>query len=171
VLVSTTYSKSSSNHVWIWLHNRSRENGFLFFMQQLELKSIYILCRNCSFSHKERNKIGLQFWIFLRFYMIFPRFSTRGQSLTFGFTNRSLDFTVRPLEGNHLLQLGPWARPPAGIAGIRPREGRDWPGKWSGMMRDSPRVDLRGWKRREVLRRASSVVPWMGSRGSFCSGE
>jgi hypothetical protein len=29
----------------------------------------------------------------------FPRFNTRGQSLTFGFTNKSLDFTVRPLGG------------------------------------------------------------------------
>jgi hypothetical protein len=85
--------------------------------------------------------------------MIFPRFSTRGQNLTFGFTNRSLGFTVRPLGGNQLLQLSPKAQPAAGIAGIRPREGRDWPGKRTGMMRDSPRVGLRGWRRREVLRR------------------
>jgi hypothetical protein len=103
--------------------------------------------------------------------MIFPRFSTRGQSLTFGLTNRSQDFTVRPLGGVHLLQLGPWARPTAGIAGIRPREGRELPGKWSGMMRDSPRVGLSGWRRRVVLRRVSSAVPWMGSRGSIYSCE
>jgi hypothetical protein len=102
--------------------------------------------------------------------MIFPRFSTRGQSLTFGFMNRSLDFTVRPLDGKHLLQMGPRARPAAGIAGIRPREGRDWPGKWPGMMRDSPRVYLRGWRRREVLRRGVSADPGSSGRWSLNFG-
>jgi hypothetical protein len=63
---------------------------------------------------KSTENLVLQFLDFLRFYMIFPKFSTRGQSLTFGFTNRSLDFTVRPLGGVHILQLSPWARPAAG---------------------------------------------------------
>jgi hypothetical protein len=35
-------------------------------MQKLELKSIYVLCRNCSSSHTEHNKIG--FAIFGFFY-------------------------------------------------------------------------------------------------------
>jgi hypothetical protein len=102
--------------------------------------------------------------------MIFSRFSTRGQSLTFSFTNRSLDFTVRPLGGVHLLQLGPWARPATGIARIWPSEGRDWPGKWPGMMGDSPRVDLRGWRRREVLRRGVSAAPGSSGRWSLNLG-
>jgi hypothetical protein len=162
----------AQDHVWILQKHRSRYFTFQFFKQKLKLKSIYMLCKSGSSSHTEHNKIGFAiFGFFLRFYMSFPRFSTRGQSLTFGFTNWSLDFTVRPLGGVHLLQLGPWARPAAGIAGNRPREGRDWPGKWTGMMRDSPRVDLRGWRQREVLRLVSSALPWMGSRGSFCSGE
>jgi hypothetical protein len=101
----------------------------------------------------------------------FSKVQHKGSKSDFGFTNRSQDFTVRPLGGVHLLQLGPWARPAAGIAGIRPREGRDLPEKWSGMMRDSPRVSLSGWRRRVVLQRVSSAVPWMGSRGSIYSWE
>jgi hypothetical protein len=63
-----------------------------------------------------------------------------------------------------------------GVASSRDRRnpakgGPGLAGKVAGMMRDSSRVDLRGWKQREVLRRASSAVPWMGSRESFCSGE
>jgi hypothetical protein len=111
---------------------------------------------------------------FLDFSMVLYDFSKvqhKGSKSDFGFTNRSQDFTVRPLGGVHLLQLGPWARPAAGIAGIRPREGRDLPEKWSGMMRDSPRVSLSGWRRRVVLQRVSSAVPWMGSRGSIYSCE
>jgi hypothetical protein len=84
--------------------------------------------------------------------MDFTRCSTLDLDLKLILREQVPDFTVRPLDGKHLLQLGPWMRPAAGIAGIRPRVGRDWPGKWPGMMRDSPRVDLRGWRRREVLR-------------------
>jgi hypothetical protein len=38
-------------------------------------------------------------------------------------------------------------------------------------MRDSPRVDLRGWRRREVLRRESSTVEVHGVRWELRSGE
>jgi hypothetical protein len=34
-------------------------------MQNLELKSIYILCRNCSSSYTEHNKIGFAIFGFL----------------------------------------------------------------------------------------------------------
>jgi hypothetical protein len=33
-------------------------------MQKLELKSIYILCRNCSSSYTKHNKIGFAFGFF-----------------------------------------------------------------------------------------------------------
>jgi hypothetical protein len=59
----------------------------------------------------------------------------------------------------------------AASSGDRQNPAKGGPGKWPGMMRDSPRIDFRGWRRREVLRRVSSAVPWMGSRGSFCCGE
>jgi hypothetical protein len=48
---------------------------------------------------------------------------------------------------------------------------RNWPGKWPGMMRDSPRVDLRVWRRREMLRRESSAVAVHGGRWELRSGE
>jgi hypothetical protein len=49
-------------------------------MLKLELKSIYMLCRNCSPSQTEHNKIGFAiFWIFLRFYMDFTRCSWNTQ--------------------------------------------------------------------------------------------
>jgi hypothetical protein len=39
------------------------------------------------------------------------------------------------------------------------------------MMRDSPRVDLRGWRRREVLPRESSAVAGHGGRWELRSGK
>jgi hypothetical protein len=33
-------------------------------MQTLELKSIYMLCRNCSPSHTDHNKIGFAIFVF-----------------------------------------------------------------------------------------------------------
>jgi hypothetical protein len=49
--------------------------------------------------------------------------------------------------------------------------GSGWAGKWPGMMRDSPRIDLRGWRRREVLQRESSAVAVHGGRWELRFGE
>jgi hypothetical protein len=48
-------------------------------MQKLELKSIYMLSRNCSPSHTEHNKIGLEIFGFFYDFIFILQVATKTQ--------------------------------------------------------------------------------------------
>jgi hypothetical protein len=69
-----------------------------------------------------------------------------------------LSFANRPLKRTLTLQLGPWAQAAVRIAGIRPREGRNRPGKGGVVLRGSPTTDSRGWMARRACQRLATVA-------------
>jgi hypothetical protein len=104
-------------------------------MQKLELKSIYIFCRNCSSSYTEHNKIGFAiFGFFYDFILNLQITGSRGKSwknlLALGPLELSkpykqtLDFCTQPLEDNSPSESYPPAAEQA-----RRRRGRAGGGK------------------------------------------
>jgi hypothetical protein len=148
-------------------------------MQKLELKSIYILCRNCSSSYTERNKIGFEiFGFFYDFILNLQITGSRGKSwknlLALGPLELSkpykqtLGFYTQTLENNSPSQSYPPAAEQA-----RRRRGWAGGGKQVRGMSDWTHVwPIRGGgSSGEGVRRWPMAKQWQHGRRGSGSGE
>jgi hypothetical protein len=101
MLVSTIYQNPAQDNAWILQKHRSRYFTFQFFKKKLKLKSINMLCKSCSSSHTEHNKIG--FAIFGFFYKLILNLQSTGPQSK---TGKNL-LLPNPLESFELSQKGP----------------------------------------------------------------
>jgi hypothetical protein len=109
-------------------------------MQNLELKSIYMLCRNCSSRYTKHHKIGFAIFGFFYDFILNLQVTTKTHQRV------KNHITKRPLEVSNLhksalgLRTDPWGEPRprnvvlGGLGAVRPagfRRARrwSWPGK------------------------------------------
>jgi hypothetical protein len=77
-------------------------------------------------------------------------------------------FANRPLKRTQTLQLGPWAQAATRIAGVRPREGWNRPGKGGVVLRGSATTDFGGWTARRACQRGGLPATGNGGRRELC---
>jgi hypothetical protein len=163
-------------------YNKSRFNGFLFFMQQLTWKRMVMVYKHCRVLHKESNKIGFAFFFIMLWFS--TNFTRIGQTPTplkihiyrqdpgkfLFFTDIPLIYEKLPgkIRGSAMSPLG------AAVGGSRripARSAAEWRGKGKGTTRSSPWVGLGPEMGRGRRRRPCAVEPGGGGRNSLNSDE